>query len=138
MPEERARILALLQEGKITVEEAEQLLDALGRGPARPEPSGGRPPGGIPPYRPAPSGVPPSRRLTIRITDLRSGRVKTHVRLPAGAWGLISKLTRTQLGRRMSGLALQDIQRAAREGGSGHILDVTNDEKGERVEILLE
>lgn len=128
MREERARILELLREGKITVEEAEQLLDALGPAGERAGPSG----------EPSPTAQARSRRLCIRITDLRSGKVRTNVRLPVGAWGLLSKLTRTRLGRRMSGLALQDIQRAAREGTGGHIVDVTNEDRGERVEIFFE
>jgi hypothetical protein len=127
MREERARILALLRERKITVDEAEQLLDALGPAGERTGQPGERPPGRARP-----------RRLCIRITDLRTGKVKTNVRLPVGAWGLLSKLTRTRLGRRMGGLALQDIQRAAREGGTGHIVDVTDGDDGERVEIFFE
>jgi hypothetical protein len=123
MPDDRARILELLREGKITVEEAEQLLDALG-----------------PPSRAAGAtgGGKRDRRLCVRITDLRTGKVKTNVRLPPGAWGLLSKLTRTKLGRRLGGHALYDIQRAAREGATGHIVDVTEQDRGERIEIFFE
>jgi hypothetical protein len=128
MLEERTRILELLREGKITVEEAEQLLDALGPAAERSEGLGG----------PPPSQQARARHLCIRITDTHTGKVKTNIRLPARAWGLLSKLTRTKLGRRMSGLALQDVQRAAREGTVGHIVDITNDDRDERVEILLE
>ncbi len=126
MREERARILELLREGKITVEEAEQLLDALGPAGERAGPEG-EPAGGAQP-----------RRLCVRITDLRTGKIKTDVRLPFGAWRLLSKLTRTRLGRHIGGLALHEIQRAARGRTSGHIVDVTNDERDERVEIFFE
>ena len=51
---------------------------------------------------------------------------------------LLTKLTRTKLGRRLGGLALHDIERAAREGETGNILDSTNSERGERVEIFFE
>ena len=117
----------MLRAGKITVEEAEQLLDALGPSPQGAEASG-EPSGGI-------RG---RRRLCIRITALRSGKVKTDVRLPSGAWGLLARITRTRLGRRMGGLTLHDIQRAAREGATGHVVDLTNEERGERVEIFFE
>lgn len=124
MRDERSRILELLREGKISVEEAEQLLDALG-------PTGGRAEAeGEPSARP--------RRLRVRITDLRSGKVRTDVRLPFGAWSLLSKLTRTHIGRYIGGHALHAIQRAARRGTSGHIIDVTNDDRDERVEIFFE
>ena len=124
MPEERARILELLREGKITVEEAEQLLDALGPARERAEPSGGA--RGLPQY------------FCVRITDTRTGEVKKNVRLPFGAWGFLSKLTRTQIGRHLRGLGLDEIQRAAREGATRHIVDVTDDEGGERVEVFFE
>ncbi len=134
MPDERTRILELLRDGKITVDEAEQLLDALGPAGERAERAGGPRPSGGPP----PSGQGPSRHLCIRITDLHTGKVKTNIRIPARGWRLLTKLTRTKLGRRLSGLTLQDVQRAAREGAVGHIVDVTNDDRGERVEIVLE
>jgi hypothetical protein len=54
MSEERARILGLLAEGKITADEAERLLDALGTGPvATPHVSGNggsKLPEGLPKY----------------------------------------------------------------------------------------
>lgn len=126
MRDERSRILELLRAGKISVEEAEQLLDALGPAGGRAEAEG------------EPSAQARPRRLRIRITDLRSGKVRTDVRLPFGAWSLLSKLTRTRIGRHLGGHALQEIQRAARSGTSGHIIDVTNDDRDERVEIFFE
>jgi hypothetical protein len=127
MPDERARILELLQAGKITVEEAEQLLDALGK--RRDEPS----------WEEGAAARERQRRLCVRITDLRTGKTKVNVRLPSGAWNLLSKLTKTRLGRHISGVGLYEIQRAVASGSSGaHIVDVTDEERGERVEIFLE
>lgn len=127
MREERARILELLQRGKITVEEAEQLLDALG-----PEGEGGEPSG-------EPSWPGEGRqRLCVRITDLRTGNVKVNVRLPGGAWRMLSKLTRTKLGRHISGIAMHELRRAARRGSGSHLVDVTDEDRGERVEIFFE
>jgi hypothetical protein len=134
MPEERSRILELLRDGKITVDEAEELLDALGP-TGEPGDAFGAP---RPPGAPPPPGQGRSRHLCIRITDLRTRKVKTNIRLPARGWRLLTKLTRTKLGRRLSGLTLQDVQQAAREGRTGHIVDITNDDRDERVEIFLE
>lgn len=127
MPDERARVLDLLSEGKITVEEAETLLDALGA------PSDQRAQGDA-----GAAGASRARGLRIRVTDTRSGCVKTSIRVPSRGWPLLTKLTRTKLGRRLGGLALHDIERAAREGVTGNILDSTNSERGERVEIFFE
>ena len=126
MRNERARILELLREGKITVEEAEQLLDALGT-------AGGETAAGG-----TSAGPTKARHLHVRVTNTQTGQVKTDIRIPARGWALLTKLTRTKLGRRMGGLALEDIERAAREGATGHVLDSTNEERGERVEIYFD
>jgi hypothetical protein len=120
--DERLRILEMLEKGRISAREAEELLDALGEGVAPPRERatlGGR-----------------MLRLRIRITDLKSGRMKTNVNVPLGSWGLVSRLARSRWGRRVAGAYIADIQRAAREGARGHIVDVTDD--NERVEILVE
>lgn len=127
MRNERARILELLREGKITVEEAEQLLDALGTAGAETAAGGS-----------TSAGPTKARHLRVRVTNTQTGQVKTDIRIPARGWALLTKLTRTKLGRRMGGLALEDIERAAREGATGHVLDSTNEERGERVEIYFD
>ncbi len=38
----------------------------------------------------------------------------------------------------LGSMALHDLQRAARAGVPGHLIDVTNDERGERVEIFFD
>jgi len=124
MREERLRILELLAKGRLSAREAEELLDALGEAVAPPRERatiGGR-----------------MMRLRIRITDLKTGRVKTNVNVPLGSWGLVSRLARSRWGRRVAGAYIADIQRAAREGARGHIVDVTDENSGERVEILVE
>lgn len=126
MRDERARILDFVQQGKVTVAEAEDLLDALGPPPKRANGGSDSPARGH--HRP----------LHIRITDTKTGSVKTNIRLPAQGWAFATKLTRTKLGRHLGGLALDDIERAAREGVTGNILESTNEKLGERVEIFFE
>jgi SHOCT-like domain len=132
MTEERARILELLRKGKITVDEAEALLDALGPDGERVESSGGPPP---PPH----TGP---RTICIRITDTSTGKVQTNVRIPIIAWGLLGKFTRTRLGRRLREFGLDlgssDIRRAVHEHAKGHLVDVMDEHSGERVEVFFE
>jgi hypothetical protein len=122
--EERLRILELLEKGRISAGEAEELLDALGE-PAEPSREratiGGR-----------------MIRLRIRITDLKTGQVKTNINVPLGSWGLIRRIARSRWGRRVAGAYIADIQHAARVGARGHIVDVSDENSGERVEILVE
>ncbi len=124
----------MLREGKITVDEAERLLDALGPAGEATEPAGGPPP--PPPPPPGPRGI------CIRITDTSTGRVKTNVRIPFIAWGLWGKFTRTKLGQRLREFGLDlgsgDIRRAFRANATGYIVDVLDEHSGERVEVFFE
>src|SRR5580658_794251 len=72
MNEDRKRILAMLAEGKLTADEAERLLDAMGRGPA-PVMGGG--PG------PKPNGAPKYFRVEVNAND-PDGPTKVNVRIP--------------------------------------------------------
>lgn len=120
MDEERRRILEMLEQGKITAAEADELLAAL----EAPSPEARLGPGG----ERAP-------RLHIRITDLHSGRVKTDVVIPTGMLG-------RKLGRRLGGLLghrpIRGLEEAASVGTRGTIVDVTDERRGERVEIVIE
>lgn len=120
MDEERRRILEMLEQGKITAAEADELLVALEtpRPEARVGPGGERAP-----------------RLHIRITDLNSGRVKTDVVIPTGVLG--RKLVR-RLGGLIGHQPIRGLEEAASAGAKGTIVDVTDDRRGERVEIVIE
>src|SRR5512138_1234950 len=74
--EERMRVLRMVESGKITAEEATQLLESLDDAPTSPK--------GTPPPVP---GVPPSsggRWFRVRVTDARTGKLRVNVRLPVG------------------------------------------------------
>ncbi len=118
MQEERLRILEMLHKGLITPAEAEELLDALG---AEAEEAKGPAPG-----RP--------RRLCIRITDMRTGATKTNINVPMGHFGFVAN----KFIRRMVRDYIPDIRRASRTGQRGSIIDVADDDRGERVEIFVE
>ena len=67
LPEERMRILKLIESGQVKAEEGAQLLDALGDSPARERARGGRP-----------------NVLRVRVTDLGGRRQKINVTIPVG------------------------------------------------------
>lgn len=118
MQEDRLRILEMLRRGVITPSQAEELLDALGS-PREEAP-------GEASQRP--------RRLCIRITDLRSNKVRTNVNVPLGSFGFVAN----RFIRRLVRDYMPDIQRASRAGQRGTIIDVTDEDRGERVEIFVE
>jgi hypothetical protein len=129
---ERLRILQLLEQGKITASEAAELLAALGGGGRegrRRERSRWL----------AEELAPPSDRaryFRVRVTDERTGRVRTNVSVPIGMIGFGLGFARRFRG--VPGVGMVDeMFEAVRSGRRGTIFDVAN-EGGERVEILID
>lgn len=114
MDEERMRILKMLEEGKITAEEAARLLEALEASRHRE----------APPER--------ERWFRIRVTDLRTGKQKVNVNIP---FGLVS--LGFSIGARFSP-KWEEIWERIKAGMSGKVVDVEDEEDGERVEIYIE
>lgn len=118
--EERLRILQLIEAGKITAEQGLELLKAIQEAESTPE-------------GPAPSG----RWLRIRVTDAATGRPRVRVSVP---------LSLVDLGLRIggrfvpeiAGVDLQTVLERLRQEGGGKIVEVLDDEEGERVEIAVE
>lgn len=128
-PEERLRILKMVEEGKVSAAEGASLLDALSQG--RKALRGGA--------RPAVEADPDSPRwFRVRVTDLETGRSKATVNIPFGLmdWGL---RIGAHFAPEMEGYDLQELGRILREEGpAGKIVDVIDDEDGEHVEIYVE
>lgn len=122
MSEERTRILQMVSEGKITAEDGVRLLSALsGSGTGSAE----RPREG------------PPRWVRVRVTDMVTGRTRVNVNLP---FSLVTAATK--LGARFSpqteDLDWEELITAIKEGASGKIVDVEDDEGGEKVEVFVE
>jgi hypothetical protein len=119
--EERLRILKLIEEGKITAEEGARLLAALNKSSRR-QASG--------------SEI-DSRWLRVRVTDLRSGKPAVNVNLP---------LSLVNVGLRVGarfvpdveGIDLTSVASALQQGVTGKIMDVVDEDEGQRVEIYVE
>lgn len=123
--EERMRILNLLQEGKITAEEASRLLSALSQSGK----TGGS-------ARPAPSGRVP-RQLRVRITDLTNDRTKVNVTIPMGLVNMGLKMGARFIPNGVD-VDVEEIKDAIAAGQMGKLVDVEDHEDGERVEVWVE
>lgn len=127
--EERLKILALVEQNKITAEEGIRLLQALDRAAAQRSTS-------TEPPRPPAAGS-PARWLRVCITDLSSGKVRVNIRLPVTVLN-----TGMRIGARFSTdigqLEMDQVMDAIQSGETGKILDVFNDEDGEHIVISLE
>ncbi len=123
---DRLKILEMVAEGTISAEEAARLLEAAEKG-AR--------------TREVMSGERNPRVLRVRVSDLHSGTRRVNITLPLG-------LIRTALKRRkgrgtdinVGGINLDadELETLLNSGVLGHIVDVVDEEDGERVEVLIE
>jgi len=122
-PEERLKILQLVEEKKITAQEGARLLAALGKADRR--------------GRAAEKGRGEARWLRIKVTPLKGAGESVDVNLPVELVNL-----GLRLGARfvpdMEGLATEDIVQAMRSGLHGKLLDMTDEKEGRRVEVYLE
>ena len=121
--EERMRILKMIEEGKITPEEGARLLSALGdKKKASPAQS---------------PGMTSARWFRVRVTDSETGRSKVNVNIPMGLVNVGVKM-----GARFipedADVDIEELLEQIRSGAHGKILEVSNEEDGERVEIFIE
>jgi len=122
--EERMKILKMIEEGKLSAEEGTKLLATLteNRGPT-------------PPRAPGMPGAP--RWLRIRVTDVRSGRSKASVQIPLALVDAGMKIG-AHFAPEVEGVDMGNVMEALRSGMTGKIIDVTDEEDGEHVEIYVE
>jgi hypothetical protein len=125
--EERLQILKMIQEGKITAEEGAKLLQALSAGSKADKRSAGPPVVG--------AGDP--RWFRVRVTDLRSGKNKVNVNIPMSLVNVGVRMG-ARFAPNVASVNYDEIMTAIKSGQSGKMLDVTDEEAGERVEIFVE
>ena len=121
--DERLKVLQMLEDGKITAEEAAGLLRAL---------QGGR--------RAAPTGTGPdgkARFLRIQVTDLDLDTAKVNVTVP---YSLVSVGLRmaARFAPEFEGVDLEELENLIASGALGKIVEVIDEEDNERVEIYVE
>jgi hypothetical protein len=119
--EERMKILKLIEEGKISAEEGAKLLSALS--------STNRPLSGL--------SSSSAKWLRVRVTDANTGRSKATVQIPISLMEAGMKIG-AHFAPEIDGVNMDQIMEALSTGMIGKIIDVTDDEDGEHVEIFVE
>jgi len=123
--EERMQILKMIEEGKITAEEGAKLLAALTAGgkaeTLRREASGGAGP----------------KQFRVRVTDLTTGRTKVNINIPMSLVNVGLKMG-ARFAPEVDGINFDQVMAAVKSGSQGKIVDVVDEEDGERVEIYVE
>lgn len=128
--EERLRILNMVAEGKITAEEGTRLLSALQEA-ERPGASSSQ--NGAD----AAFSFAEAHSLRIRVCNGQSGRDKINVRIPMNLVNVALRMG-ARFAPDVDGVELEDIVKAIRQGARGKIVDVTDEEADERIEIYVE
>ena len=82
-------------------------------------------------------GVGNARWLRVRVTDVASGRSKATVQIPISLIDAGMKIG-AHFAPEIDGVELDEVIAALRSGMTGKIIDVTDDEDGEHVEIFVE
>ena len=122
--EERMKILKMVEEGKVSAEDAAKLLAALSEsrkaaGPA-PVAAGGE-----------------ARWFRVRVTDMATGKTKVNVNIPMGLVNVGIKMG-ARFAPGLDSEQMEVIAEALKSGAVGKIVEVADEEDGERVEIFVE
>jgi hypothetical protein len=121
--EERMQILKMIENGQITAEEGARLLEAIDQSSGR---EGGE-------------GSPPRARrwFRVRVTDMATGKNKVNVNIPMGLVNVGMRMG-AKFAPDISGIDIDEVIDAVKQGASGKIIDVEDNDAGERVEIYVE
>ena len=122
--DERMKILKMLQEGKITADEAASLLESLEQGET-------------PLKGDVVSKNLNGRWFRVRVTDKKNDKVKVNVRLPLSLVGVGLRMGK-KYSPEMSDLDVEEIFQAIQAGEMGQIVDVEDEEEGDHVQVYVE
>ncbi|MEJ2010630.1 MAG: hypothetical protein P8X64_00215 [Anaerolineales bacterium] len=120
--EERMKILKMIEEGKISAEEGTRLLGALSKQKQRREGSAEDSP----------------RWLRVRVLDLVSGKESVRVNLPISLVNVGMKMGARFIPDAEQETVMEDLAQALNQGMTGKIVDIIDEEEGQRVEIFVE
>lgn len=129
--EERIKVLQMIQEGKLTANEAAELLEAMDEDEKIPV--------NADPAQTAETAAPgrKPRWLRVRVTQVDSGRPKVNVRLPISMVNVGLKMG-TRFAPEMDGMDTTSLMKMIEAGEIGQIVDVMDEKDGEHVEVFLE
>ncbi|MBC7250782.1 MAG: hypothetical protein H5T62_10915 [Anaerolineae bacterium] len=119
--EERMQILRMIEKGQITAEEGAKLLAALNK---------------VSEPRPGAPGREP-KWFRVRVTDLDTGRQKVSVNIPVGLVNVGLKMG-ARFAPEVEGVDFEEVLKAIKSGTQGKVIDVVDEEDGERVEVFVE
>lgn len=120
--EERLQVLKMIENGTISAAEGAKLLEAL-------DDTGDQEAGE--------KGTGRARWFRVRVTDMQTGKSKATVNIPVGLLDVGMRLG-AKFAPDMEGIDANEVLAAIKSGARGKIVDVEDEEDGERVEIYVE
>lgn len=121
--EERRKVLQMVEEGKLSPEDGARLLTALGQAEtleAEPAP-------------PPPASSANGRTFRVLVSNVITGKQKVAVNIPLGLVDFGLRFVPAN-----DKFDAESLRNAIHNGITGRIVEVLDDEKGERVEIFIE
>lgn len=123
--DERMQILKMIEEGKISAKEGAELLKALADG-ARGSGNGG-----------STRSAREPRWFRVRVTDVATGRNKVNVNIPMGLVNVGLRMG-ARFAPELKDSEYAQLIRDVQSGRTGKVLDATDDNGSERIEIFVE
>lgn len=126
---ERLKILKMLEDGKISAEDAAKLLktlDEVDKSSKFPFDGSSNPP--------PPSG---GRWFRVRVTDIVTGKPRVNIRMPISVVKSGLKMG-AHFSPHIEGMDIHKLADIIESGEIGQVVDVYDDEDGEHVEVFIE
>ena len=120
--EERVKILKMVEEGKITAEEGARLIEALNKQTRQP----------------ATRQAGEAQWLRVKVMDLNTGKESVRVNLPISLVNVGMKMGARFVPDAEAESMMEDLAEALKQGLTGKIVDVIDEEEGQRVEVFVE
>lgn len=127
MKDEQMMILNMLQEGKITADEAAKLLESLDSSAKKKDDKN----------QSGESLKSEGKFFRVAITDTTTGKSRANIRMPLSVMGIGMKFG-AHFAPQIDGVESDQLMDAIRNGQVGKIIDVFDDDSGEHVEIYIE
>jgi hypothetical protein len=126
---ERLKVLKMLEDGKITAEDAARLLKTLDDVDNKP--------GKFPFDSPTPPPTSGGRWFRVRVTDIESGKPRVNIRMPVSVVKSGLKMG-AHFSPNIEDMDLKRLSEVIESGEIGQVVDVYDDEDGEHVEVFIE
>lgn len=122
--DERLKILKMVQEGKLSADQAVELLEMLDKSD------------NVTATKSSNVSL-AGRWLRVRVTDTNTGKVRVNVRLPLSVVSSGIKMG-MKFAPQVEGLDVNQLMEVIQSGEQGQIVDVVDEEDGEHVEVYVD